>query len=39
MPFEIYTVIRRQIIEIAAANTKGILTLGFHRNDTGQCPL
>jgi membrane protein len=29
VPFEIYTVIRRQIVEIAAAHTKGILTLGF----------
>ncbi len=29
MPFEIYSVIRGQIVEIAAANTKGILTLGF----------
>jgi membrane protein len=29
VPFEIYTVIRKQIVEIAAANTKGILTLGF----------
>jgi membrane protein len=29
MPFEIYTIIRRQIVEIAAANTKGVITLGF----------
>lgn len=29
LPFEIYSVIRNQIAEIAAAHTKGILTLGF----------
>ncbi len=29
LPFEIYTVIRGQIVEIAAAHVKGILTLGF----------
>jgi membrane protein len=29
LPFEIYTVIRNQIAEIAAAHTKGILTLGI----------